>query len=190
MAIATRTEIKTLLQISVTDYDSLIDALIPIVQDEIVGYCNSHFAKDVYNDATNMVYEGADTISFTASTKKIADSADGFIFAAGQDIYITGSDYNDGHYTIVTADEDEMVVSETLIDELAGAYVSIKLVTFPKALKMIVADMIAYKINGKDAGVTSESVSGGVSLSFGQESGSYPQSLLSGLNKYRVVGFR
>ena len=35
MAIATRSEIKTLLQISGTAKDDLIDALIPIIQDDI-----------------------------------------------------------------------------------------------------------------------------------------------------------
>jgi len=107
-----------------------------------------------------------------------------------ENVYVEGSKYNDGLFTIATASAASFTVSETLIDETAGASITIKLVTYPAALKMIVADMIAWKINGKDAGVNSEGVAGGVSLGFGQELGSYPASLLAGLQKYRVVGFR
>jgi len=187
--IATRTEIKTLLQISDSTKDTLIDALIPIVQDEIVEYCNSHFAKTILN-MDNENFEGGDTISFIASTKTITDSDSGFPFSSGQDVYIYGSKYNDGHYSVLTASAGSLTVSESLIDEVEGAAVTIKLVTWPRALKMIVADMVQYKINGKDAGVTSESISGAMSMGFGNEIGSYPESLLSGLNKYRVVKFR
>lgn len=186
--IATRSEIKTLLQITDTSKDSLIDALIPIVQDEIVEYCNSHFSRTILN-TDNEEFDGGDTISFTASTKTIADSNSGLPFSVGQDIYIDGSRYNDGHYTIGTASSAAIVTAETLIDEAEGAAVSIKLVVWPKALKMIVADMIQHKINGKDAGVTGESISGAMSMSFGEEIGSYPQSLLNGLNKFRVVKY-
>ena len=187
--IATRTEIKTLLQITDTTKDALIDALIPICQEEIIGYCNSHFASTIYN-SDEEEYTGSNTISFVASTKTISDSSSLFPFSSGQDVYITGSKYNYGHYSIVTATTSNLIVSETLIDEAAGNNVNIKLVIWPKSLKVTMADMINYKILGKDAGVTGESISGAMSYNFSAELGSFPLSLLAGLNKYRVVGLR
>lgn len=187
--IATRSEIKTLLQISDSTKDTLIDALIPIVQDEIVEYCGNHFEKTIVM-VNGQNYDAGETVSFDSTAKTINDSENDMPFISGHDVYVSGSRYNDGHYSIVTASTGTLIVSESLIDEAEGANVTIKLVIWPKALKMIVADMIQYKINGKDAGVTSETVSGAMGLSFSQEIGSYPQSLLNGLNKFRVVKFR
>jgi hypothetical protein len=185
--IATRTEIKTLLQIVSNVNDALIDALIPIVQGEIIDYCNTHFARTILN-SSNEEYEGSNTISFTALTKTITDTSSNLPFAAGQDVYIAGSRYNDGHVSLVTAGTGSMVTSEVLYDEVAGADVTIKLVVWPKALKMIVADMIAYKISGKENGVVSESISGAISTNYAKEYGSYPETIYTALNKYRVVG--
>lgn len=187
--IATRTEIKGLLQITDSSKDAIIDLLIPVVQDEIVDYCNSHFAKTMKN-SDNTDFSGNNTISFTASTKTITDSSSSLPFANGQDIYITGSKYNDGHYTIVTAASGSVVISETLIDEAAGSAITIKLVVWPKALKTVVADMVAYKSNSKESGVVSESIAGAISTNYAEELGSYPKTLLAGLNKYRIMGFR
>ena len=43
MAVITQDEVKTLLQISVSTYDDLIDFLIPIIEDSIKAYCNQSF---------------------------------------------------------------------------------------------------------------------------------------------------
>jgi len=187
--IATRTEIKTLLQISVTTYDTLIDALISICQDEIIEYCNSHFAQNIL-DTDNEQFEGGNTYTFASSGKTITDSDSLFPFSTGQDIYISGSRYNDGHYTLTNATTSVLTTSETLIDEAEGANVVIKLVTWPKALKMTLADLIGYKISDKCIGTTSENISGAISTGYAPELGSYPETLMKGLNKYRVVGFR
>jgi hypothetical protein len=186
--ITTRTQIKTLLQITDTSKDSLIDELLPIVQDEILDYCNSHFAGAA-KTTENLDYCAGDTVTFTAATKTITDSAGGMPFIAGQNIYITGSYYNNGHYTVVTATSDYITVSEAVINETAGAPVDILLVNFPKALIMIMTDMVGYKLSGKENGVTSESISGAISTNYAAEIGSYPETIFKGLNKFRKVGF-
>jgi hypothetical protein len=70
----------------------------------------------------------AATISFAAGTKIIADSVRGLkrFHQAGDSIRITGSVSNNGYYTIVTGNNPaQIVVSEGLVDEAAGATVTI-----------------------------------------------------------------
>lgn len=43
MAVITTDEVKVFLQISDTSKDDLIDALIPVIQDNIIEYCNDDF---------------------------------------------------------------------------------------------------------------------------------------------------
>lgn len=89
------------------------------------------------NDTTNGATITASTISFTASTKTIADSANGFVtagFRAGNSIVVTGSASNNNTFTIVSVAAGAIVVAETLIDESAGASDTI---TTVKANKLI-----------------------------------------------------
>ncbi len=68
----------------------------------------------------------ATTISFTAATSTIADSASSFpLFTIGTLIKIAGSGSNDGIYTVVSSSVSAIVVQESLIDEAAGATVTI-----------------------------------------------------------------
>ncbi len=71
-------------------------------------------------------------ISFTASTKTIASAAAEFdteACAVGRKLTVSGSNNNDGTYTIVSATTAAVVVSETLVDEAAGASVTITVET-------------------------------------------------------------
>lgn len=73
----------------------------------------------------------ASTLSFVSSTKKIIDSANGFItagFVVGDKILVTGSTSNNKDYVIESVTAGEIVVTSAsiLIDELAGATVTIK----------------------------------------------------------------
>ncbi len=69
----------------------------------------------------------ANTIAFVASTKKITDSANGLITVlTGDTIRIRGSAGNDNVYTVATGGvAGEIVTTEALADESAGAYVTI-----------------------------------------------------------------
>ncbi|MBI3887537.1 hypothetical protein HY310_00525, partial [Candidatus Microgenomates bacterium] len=91
------------------------------------------------NDTSNAATETATTISFTASTKTIADSGNGFVtanFRAGDSVIVTGSASNDGTYTIVSVAAGAIVVAETLVDESAGATVTLATVTIDKILRL------------------------------------------------------
>lgn len=91
------------------------------------------------NDTSNAATITATTISFTASTKTIADSGSGFVtanFRAGDSIIVTGSASNNGTYTIVSVAVGAIVVVETLVDEVAGASDTITTVTANKVLRL------------------------------------------------------
>lgn len=67
----------------------------------------------------------ASTIAFVAAARKIGDSAGGLaVFKPGDKILIGGSAKNDGIYTVSQSGASEIIVSEVLKDEAAGASVS------------------------------------------------------------------
>ncbi len=67
------------------------------------------------------------TFAFVASTKKIIDSNAGLaVFKTGDTILVRGSASNDGTYTIAVGGvASELVVAETLVNEPAGAMVTL-----------------------------------------------------------------
>ena len=75
------------------------------------------------------IYANKSTIAFVASTKKITDSANGLIgFTTGMKIFVSGArnPANNGTFTVVTGGvAGEIVVSESLVDESAGASITI-----------------------------------------------------------------
>lgn len=76
------------------------------------------------NDTSNGATQTSTTISFTASTKTIADSGSGFVtsnFRAGDSVVVSGTASNNGTYTMVSVAAGAIVVAETLVNESAGA---------------------------------------------------------------------
>src|SRR3972149_1073977 len=82
-----------------------------------------------YSGTTNIdsPHYAAATIAFVMATKKITDSASLLATVkTGDTIRIRGSTSNDGVYTVATGNvAGEIVVNESLADEIAGAYVTI-----------------------------------------------------------------
>ena len=73
----------------------------------------------------------ASTISFTAATKTIADSASGLAFITdGDNVTITGSVSNNGVYRVATGGSAaSFTVEETLVNEAAAASITLALPT-------------------------------------------------------------
>ncbi len=117
-------------------------------QDALVGASGSPSASNLYetqNDTSNGSTETATTISFTASTKTIADSGNGFVtagFLIGTSIAITGSASNNGTFTIVSVAAGAIVVAETLVNESAGATVVMTTVKVNKLVRYNAAGTI------------------------------------------------
>ena len=180
MAIATKTQIKTLLQINNTNYDNLIDELIPIVQDDLITYLKNYFKN------TEIQYSNS-TISFASNT--ISDSDLNFVdegFVDG-DYIIQGSKYNNTFVTVTNVVEGELTTSEDLITETAGNTIKLTFVQFPQGIIRIFANMIGWSISYK-TGVKNETFSR-YSISYGEDTqnriNGYPDSITNGLVKYK-----
>ena len=196
--IASRTEIKAILQVTTTTNDDLIDRMIPIVESDIREYCNNNFVDDE-------VYLQSSGISFThnstsADTINLSDATNGFSYAQfkdGQTVYVLGSYNNDGFFEVETVSSAALTLYtstsrpyfDPLVTEDKDVYVSIFKVLYPNALKFAVADMVKYKLSNQDQSVLSETVSR-YSVTYNRDSMSgYPKSLMTGLNKWRHVRF-
>ena len=88
----------------------------------------------VYNKSDNVIsyiYEdkGVDSvtdIAFTSATKTISSTTtDLSIYTAGNIITVSGSTSNDGTYTVASSTATTVVVTEALVDEVAGDVISI-----------------------------------------------------------------
>jgi hypothetical protein len=185
MAIITRTTAKTLLQITSTDYDTVIDALIPKIQSWAVEYLKNRFH-------INDIYYQASTIAFVSGTPAtITDSDSGFVdadFTNSIDIDVDGSARNDGIYAVdtVVAGTLTLATGETLTSEEAGEAVTITRVQFPAAIQLWIAKLIGFNLDTKSwKGIQSESL-GDHSISY-NHLGSYPQGLLKEGSPWKKV---
>jgi len=101
MGIITTAEVKSILGITASTYDTQIAYLIPYIQDDVVTYLNNDFRDD------GIKVSGA-TIAFLengASADSITDSDSAFVtagFEAEMDITVEGSKHNDGIYNVDT----------------------------------------------------------------------------------------
>lgn len=212
MPILTLDSAKSLLQIGINDTskDVVIEALLPIIQKDIISYCKNDFRdknapiystsgylkypKDSrYNYETLIPPYGfcfSSGISFSGSI--ISDSNNGFVnagFNPGMDIAIEGS-INDGVYQIKknsALSAGSMVLAleddSPLETESAGHYVLIARVKFPGELKLVAKQMLRFHLDkNAGSGKTSESI-GDYSVGYGNTD--YPQSILNALSRFR-----
>jgi len=174
--IATRDQIKTALQISVSTYDTLIDSLIVSTQEWLVGYLKNFFLD-------NEIYLIADTISFSANA--IADSDEGFVdaeFCTG-DYLVTGSKYNPSYdgWMIVNVSEvaaGSLTISAlyTLNTEAADNTIRLTRVVFPPAMRAPFAKLIQFDMIKRDPSIKSFSLADYSEQYAGD--GDYPPGLL------------
>src|SRR3989304_6363143 len=77
--------------------------------------------------AVDNPHYAAATLAFVSATKKITDSANGLATVlTGDTIRVRGSASNDGVYTVATGGvAGEIVVTEALVNESAGAYLTL-----------------------------------------------------------------
>lgn len=156
MPIATKEEVKVLLQIPEADTskDILIDSLIVKVQDFIVRRIN--------NFAVPYVYIECYGLTFTSSDKSINSDKQNFLesgFAQGNTIQVSGSYQNNKHFSIASITENKITVNETVVNEKSSVRVIIQKVEFTEDIKLAVTDFIASRLNtGKVAGLKSRSL--------------------------------
>ena len=172
----TRAEVKNILQISDTGKDDTIETMIPIVRDFVIGYCNNKFLNDNKYYTSNLIGFYGD---------KVIDGNSGLAtFSVGMNIYITGSDNNDGAYTVKQVADGSIRTDKQMTLETAGESITIYQVQYPEGLKLAVANMVGFQLN-QTQGVTSESI-GDYSVSYSMN---YPDSILQSLRPYKKVKF-
>jgi hypothetical protein len=194
--IATVAEIKNILGINAgdTSKDARIAFLMNIVEAELHDICKNHFIRDI--DIDNNKYIGANTLSFTASTNKINDSASNLTtFIVGNTIKVRGSLENDGIYYISGIDAGGAYITldstyGQVTDEVAGEYIGIYKLWYSKALKFPFSSMINYRLsednNKINKGIQTEKIDD-YSVSFGISKVyyGYPSSIINMLTPYR-----
>lgn len=175
--ILTLEETKAILQLG-SSYDTIIETLLPLIEDQIVDYTKNNFAK-----GNGLV---ATTLSFDTHT--ITDSRDGFdtsYWKSGQTIRVDGSEDNDGTYLIDSVSASAIIVIEDLITETEGNSMQIRKVSYPKGLKLVESDMIKFNLskNKAGSGIKSEGVDD-YSVTFEDIKNAYPMRIWQTLNKY------
>jgi hypothetical protein len=106
-------------------------------------------------------------------------------FASGDNIRVCGSIRNDGFFAISTITNDVLTIStdQTLHTELRESHVKITKMDVPESAKMIMSQMIKFRMENTTATPKSESL-GDYSITYGDLSGGYPEGINNAMNKY------
>jgi len=133
-----RETVKSLLQISVVDYDTLIDLYLPIVSEDVELICNQCFVKE---------YTG----TLTTGSAIITDVVLGQVY---KNWLVSTEDYTQAKITDADMDQYTLTTDATAGQDLTLATVLIN--QFPIAKRIVVAQMIAYQVS-KNIGINSAS---------------------------------
>ena len=193
----TRAEVKSVLRITDTTYDSDIDFFLPLVERDIIDYTNNAFQdRYVYRESGNAL---AFVIGDSDTGDQITDQEEDFVedgFRSTMDIVVEGGGANVGYYHLSSASTGRLVIDEyarfvpqdqddTKDDNLIGS-IRISRVKWPRALKLTAAKMIWHLISdAKPDDVQSERI-GNYSVTFAG-SNAYPTRVLDGLRQYKVA---
>lgn len=193
MPIITNAQAKVLLQDSTID-DTLLNMLIPIIENAIVEYCNQDFIEE-YN-ATNGImpvcYMYSSTIYFTNSDNSMNDDTDDFTetnFKANDIIRIYNSLHNDKMYTISSVAAHKIIIDSlyTVSDEEAGNTIVFGRVGFPDNFKIVASQMLKFALQKQGVVFKSEKID---DYSYTRDSklvNGYPAEIMAGLNSKRSL---
>lgn len=191
--ILTLSEFKTLNQISVSTYDTLINMLIPIVEESIIAYCNNHFIDSYSSTNTTLptVYYYSPNISFASADNSINDLTTDFTtksFKVGDTIRIYNTISNDGPRTIKTIAATKIILESinTVNTESLGNTIVFARVTYPAQLKLVASQMIRYLLYMQSPGYKSETLDD-YSYTKDEIVGGYPKGIMDGLNNHRSL---
>jgi hypothetical protein len=199
--IATLSEIKTLIQKTDSAQDALISMMIPIATQHLVDITNNAFTRP--RPLLNYDYIYSKTLTFSKDAKTITDASTGIAglrIAAGGDILVQRSLYNNGHFTVKELNGNVITVED--VDELKDETpqvqepneIILSAVEWPKALKLVFAKMIEHLIDpesSRDGAKTSETI-GSHSVSFFNDNTTqlYPAYIMRALRSYTAAGVK
>lgn len=198
-------EAKTYLDISTTDYDSAITRLVPVVQEQITAITHNDFIGR-YIVSIN---------SFDTNKVVIIPNAYGNILDAGDDVYISGSIKNEGHWEIDSVSGNELTITGIKSEptwvsvdyRFTGiSPVNLGYVDWPEHLKYIASQMVQWHmdtgasegISASPTGEVQSATRADISVTYKTSSGSnatsgiynYPQHVIKDLQQYTLVRFR
>ena len=196
----TTAEVKSVLGITTTTYDSQIAFFLPIVEDDLIQYLNNTFSDGyVYKEsgsALSFVRGDSDTADY------IGDTEAEFVekgFLSGMDIIVQGGGANVGLHSVSSASTGRLLLSETGVlisqaqndtkDDNCVGNILISRVKWPNALKLPAAKMIWSLIdNAKVSDVKSEKLDDYSITYIGGNA--YPTAITDMLSKWRRPRFR
>jgi hypothetical protein len=187
-------EVKTLLGISTTTYDTDIETFTPFVWKDIVEITGNKFKQPYRWSQDDEWVFNSNSTSLTLPSNSTDDFDNKF--RAGDTIYIEGSQWNDDYYSIESVTSSVMYFNEAVIDENSTDYDIASVIVrceIPDYVKRIGAKMIWYQINNEktaDADFQSENL-GDYSYTKNNKATDktftgYPASLLTGLKRVMV----
>jgi len=191
-------ECKALVDHTDADNDDLIERLIPLVQDDLVDYCNNTFPDPIIN------YWCAEVSFVSGTSDTITDGQSEFVkkrFAAGMDIFVKHNSSNQGIYELSTVAAGTLTLtsgsSGTGSELVSMAYndtnypcgdALIYKIVWPKPLKLVAARMVWYLVeHAKPAGELNENVDGVIKAY--DRTRSYPREIMEMADKYRRLSF-
>lgn len=194
MPILSTSEVKTLLQISVSTYDTLIGVLLPICEEAIINYCNNHFI-DTYegiNGITPTIYTYGNTFSFLNSDNSINNTDKDFTsmnFNVDDNVRIYNSLHNNKVFKIASIATTKITFDSdiSITDEDNDNTIVIGRVKYPDPLKLTCADMIGWKLQKRGRYFKSEKID---DYSYTRDEAlinGFPQSIMSQLDDYRSL---
>lgn len=194
MPIITLVEAKTLLQISGSTYDSLINMLIPIVETAVADYCNNHFI-DSYKSINGIlptVYTYSNTVEFLNSDNSYNDTQNDLTilnFKVGDIVRFYNSLHNDNFYTISSIATSKIVLDSlrTITDDDTSNTIITARAIFPEPTKLTASHMIKFNLQKygvlfKGEKIDDYSYSRSEDLEYG-----YPKGIMNQLNCYRSM---
>ena len=200
MALMTTDEVKRILGITDSTYNTQIDFFIPYVERDLIDYLNNKFPDGyVYRESnTEFAFVRGDS----DTTDYINDTAAEFLekgFLSGMDITVLGGGANEGLYHISSASTGKLSLTEygILIDQdqddtSDNNYIGsilISRVKWPEALKLPAAQMVNYLIKDATANNVQSEKLDDYSVTYKAlaiaGSNAYPVEILDRLDKYK-----
>ena len=175
------------------EHDGEIEALLPIVQDDLVDYCGHVFEDPLISYSVSeisFVKGSPDTI--TDNQSEFSDKR----FAAGMDIFVDCGNTNRGIYELATVAAGTLTLtcSNELVSmayddsEYVPGSTRISKINWPRSLKLVAARMVWYLIaRHKPEGELSKSIDG-VTEAY-DRTRSYPREIMQMADKYKLARF-
>lgn len=184
--IATSTQIKSILGITDSTYDTRITTLMPMVFEDIIRLTNNQFLNH------NFSFSGDITPTVAGGPVYSFDCADGGMddehFVAGDILYCDGSGRNDRYFTTTVIADTKITVTEQVYseDEFSGKLI---LAVFPADLAIVYARMIGYQLDSAaKAGITHETILDySVTRTENATGAGYPKEIMLSLARYTNV---